>query len=149
MSIHVFNVALFERLTGQDTGLPVHIAHKKVAHLNEDGEPQKPETPNAYKFERFIFDAIPMAEKALVLETSRQEEFNPVKNAEGSDSPATSREALNENGRRWLTAAGYEIDSGAAVEISPLIALEADDLKGELQADQLAGQEIVLVPDSK
>lgn len=149
IAIHVFNVALFERLTGQDTGLPVHIAHKKVAHLNEAGEPQKPETPNAYKFERFIFDAIPMAEKALVLETSRQEEFNPVKNAEGSDSPATSRQALNENGRQWLTEAGYDIDSGAAVEISPLIALEAEDLKGELQADQLEGQEIVLIPDSK
>jgi len=148
IAIHVFNVALFDRLTGQETGLPVHIAHKKVAHLDENGARQEPESPNAFKFEHFIFDAIPMAEKALVIETSRQEEFNPVKNAEGSDSPETSRNALNENGRRWLTEAGYEVDSTAAVEISPLLALDAADLKGELSADQLAGREIVLTPES-
>ena len=55
------------------------------------GKAVKPEQPNAVKLEQFVFDAIPLAQNAIVYTTERGEEFSPVKNAEGTDSPATSR----------------------------------------------------------
>ena len=65
-----------------------------------------PAKENAYKFERFIFDALPLAGRALVLETDRAREFNPVKNATGDDSPETARAALGSLFHGWLRAAG-------------------------------------------
>src|SRR5690606_11907432 len=83
---------------------------------------------NAIKFERFIFDALPLAEKTLVVEADRSREFNPVKNAEGSDSPATTRAAIDALGKAWLRHAGCDVADDAIVEISPLFAIDARDV---------------------
>jgi len=61
------------------------------AFVDDGGQMVKPETPNAVKLEQFVFDAIPLAANPLVYTTDRAEEFSPVKNAHGHDSPATSR----------------------------------------------------------
>ncbi len=148
IAIHVFNRALLQRLSDAETGLPVHIAHKKVAFLNEQSQLQEPEAPNAFKFEHFIFDAIPMAKSALVIETSREEEFNPVKNAEGNDSPESSRQALLQRALRWFQQAGQTLPKTIRVEISPLIALEPDDLKALDTELLLTEGELLLVPDA-
>ena len=58
-AMHVFSRPFLERLLEDDLSLPFHRAHKKVPHLNEAGELVEPDTPNAWKFERFIFDALP------------------------------------------------------------------------------------------
>ena len=96
-----------------------------------------PDAPNATKLELFIFDAIPLAERSMVYETDRVEEFAPIKNAEGSDSPATSAALQFERSARWLEQAGIAVPRGpegapsARIEISSLSALGPDDLPTE------------------
>lgn len=126
-AIHLFDVAFLERMTGAE-GLPLHVAKKKVPHLGDAA----PAAENALKFERFIFDALPRADRWLVAETTRAEEFAPLKNASGDDSPATTEKALSDQAAAWLRAAGAAVAPGATVEISPLYALDADELKGKV-----------------
>lgn len=77
------------------------------------------------------------------MEGDRQREFNPVKNTEGNDSPKTSRAALSRIGRQWLQAAGHSIDDGIAVEISPLVALNAEELGERLTQGDVAVEDLV------
>ena len=60
--------------------------------MGKDGQIVKPEEPNAYKFEAFIFDAFEQLDDMAILRVKREEEFAPIKNAEGKDSPETARE---------------------------------------------------------
>lgn len=125
-AIHVFTLEFFQQLTDGSCGLELHLAAKKVPHLNDDGVRVEPVEPNANKFERFIFDALPLAKNALIVEGDRDREFNPVKNAEGSDSPATAKAALNRIAREWMLAAGEIVSEDTDLEISPLEALDAE-----------------------
>ena len=84
-AIHLFDVAFLRKLTAEADRLPWHLARKKVPHLGD----AQPATENALKFERFIFDGLPQAERWTVLSTLREDEFAPVKNKDGVDSPAT------------------------------------------------------------
>ncbi len=133
-AIHIFDLAFLRRVTGG--GLAYHVARKKVPHLDTDaGSTVNPAVENALKFELFIFDALPLADRWLAVETSRAEEFAPLKNATGADSPAAVREALSRLYASWLEAAGATVPratGGApvhAVEISPLFALDADECR--------------------
>jgi UDP-N-acetylglucosamine/UDP-N-acetylgalactosamine diphosphorylase len=143
-AIHVFRRDFIERLLSDDLSLPFHIAHKKVPYVNAQGETVAPANPNASKFEQFIFDALPQAKTALVVEGLRAREFNPVKNAEGSDSPATSREALIAIARDWIEAAGGIVEKNAPVEISPLYALDFEELQAKLEPGQVFNSPAVL-----
>jgi len=143
-AIHVFRRDFIERLLSDDLSLPFHIAHKKVPSVNAQGETIAPANPNASKFEQFIFDALPQAKTALVVEGLRAREFNPVKNAEGSDSPATSREALIAIARDWIEAAGGIVEKNAPVEISPLYALDFEELQAKLEPGQVFNSPAVL-----
>jgi UDP-N-acetylglucosamine/UDP-N-acetylgalactosamine diphosphorylase len=133
-AIHYFDVAFLERVTRGGTRLPFHVARKKVAYLDATGRLVHPERENALKFEQFIFDALPMADRWAVVETSWQEEFAPLKNATGPDSPAAVEQAISDLAADWLERAGVNVprrtDRGAAVplEISPLFALDAEEL---------------------
>lgn len=71
--------------------LPYHSAFKKAKYINEDGKLIVPDKPNAYKFEAFIFDAFEYLNDMAIMRVKREEEFAPVKNAEGVDSPETAR----------------------------------------------------------
>ena len=116
--------------------LPLHVARKNVAFMDDCGEivrPDDPANPNAIKLEKFIFDALPIAERTLIVEGNRSREFNPVKNRSGADSPDTSRTALSRIGREWLTVAGYDVPADQPVEISPLQALDAEELTDRLK----------------
>lgn len=75
-----------------DEPLAYHLAHKKIAYLDKNGKTVKPEQPNGYKFELFIFDIFPAFSGMAVYQVQRDEEFAPVKNASGVDSPQTARE---------------------------------------------------------
>lgn len=132
VAIHVFSLDFLIREAS--AGLPLHQAHKKVPFCNDSGVTVKPEKANAYKFEKFIFDALPDAREALILEFAREEEFAPVKNAEGSDSPETSRAAMMEKWARWFEACGVKVprDSQGRIsvrlEIDPVYAHDAATL---------------------
>ncbi len=140
IAIHMLSRSFVERLTKDPDrfALPWHRAEKKVAYVNERGERITPATPNAVKLETFIFDAIPLAEKAIVLQTERAEEFSPVKNATGVDSAETSRRDMIRRAAAWLTRCGYDVprrrdgEPDATIEISPLLALDADHLRETL-----------------
>jgi len=141
-AIHVFARSFFEELTSEGCALELHLASKKVAHITSDDQAVTPTEPNAFKFERFIFDALPLAETTLVVEGDRNREFNPVKNAEGSDSPTTSKAALVQIYTDWMATAGVDVPDGKTPEISPLLAQDAAELQarlasGEVSVDQL------------
>ena len=144
IAIHALRVSFIDRLTASGSvSLPWHRAEKKVACLDESGNLVKPETPNAVKLEQFVFDAIPLAERPMVLETERGEEFSPVKNAEGADSPETSRRDQSARHARWLRAAGVEVPEGTVVEISPLFAATAEELAAK-RPGPVAGSRVYL-----
>jgi len=127
-AIHLFDVRFLRRVTKNADNMPWHLAHKKVPYLNERGDKVVPTENNAVKFERFIFDVLPLAERWTVFPTTREAEFAPLKNAEGADSPATVRAALIAQAAEWLATAGVDIPPGAVVEISPLFALDPEEL---------------------
>ncbi len=140
IAIHVLSREFVERLTapGAAVQLPWHRADKRVPTVDTAGNPVIPAEPNAVKLEMFVFDAIPLARNPLVLYTRREDEFSPVKNADGVDSPAVARRDLNRRAARWLTACGVSVPHGPdgepalPLEISPRFALDADDLRRRL-----------------
>ncbi|MBA4187454.1 MAG: UDP-N-acetylhexosamine pyrophosphorylase [Planctomycetaceae bacterium] len=131
-AIHLFAVNFLEQITSGD-GLPYHIARKAISHFDpEAGVTVTPSSElNGLKFERFIFDALPLAERWLAVETSRAEEFSPLKNGSGADSPETVRAAQSALHSGWLERAGVPTH-GHTVEISPLFALDEAELKRKL-----------------
>ena len=134
--VHVFSRTFLQRLIDRQASLPFHLAHKRVEYIDERGQPVVPKEPNAWKFERFIFDAMLHARTALVVEADRAREFNPVKNAEGEDSPRTAQAAMTRIFRKWLREAGAAVSDDVPVEISPLLALDAEELKAKIEPGQ-------------
>ena len=91
---HLFNIKALEKLANVD--LPYHTAHKKSNYLDENANLIEVTEPNAYKFESYIFDGFSFFDDMSILRVKRNEEFAPIKNAEGSDSPETARILYNE-----------------------------------------------------
>ena len=89
INCNLFNIKAIDEVSNKK--LPYHSAHKKAKYIDENGNLVVPEAPNAYKFESFIFDAFDMLDDMAILRVKREEEFAPVKNAEGNDSPETAR----------------------------------------------------------
>jgi UDP-N-acetylglucosamine/UDP-N-acetylgalactosamine diphosphorylase len=126
-AVHVFDLAFLERVKDDQAALPFHLARKAVPHIDEHGKLVEPKQPNAIKFERFIFDLLPAARNAIVMEVDPAQAFAPLKNApgSGSDSPETVQHQIVSLHRDWLRTAGLEIADEVPVEISPLFALDA------------------------
>ncbi len=142
IAIHVLGRAFVERLTeGGECALPFHRADKAVSYVNANGETVKPEEPNAVKLEMFVFDAMPLAEETVILETDRSEEFSPVKNAEGEDSPTTCLHDQVRRAAEWLEEAGIHVPRDAdgqvasAIEVCPLYADSAEALARKVDRD--------------
>ena len=87
---NLFNIDAVERMGTKP--LPYHVAYKKATYIDKNGNKVVPDGPNAYKFEAFLFDAFGELDDMAVLRVKREEEFAPVKNASGVDSPETARE---------------------------------------------------------
>lgn len=86
---NLFNIKAIEKIGNME--LPYHVAFKKAKYLDKNGEVVSPTEPNAYKFEAFLFDAFESMDDMAILRVKREDEFAPVKNAEGVDSPETAR----------------------------------------------------------
>ncbi|HOK02088.1 MAG TPA: UTP--glucose-1-phosphate uridylyltransferase [Spirochaetota bacterium] len=125
-AIHLFDIKFVDKITGSsNVNLPYHVAKKKIEAF-KDGQQCE---ITGLKFEKFVFDAIPMAEKTIILETKREEEFAPVKNASGADSVHTAQAMMNALFRRWLSNRGVKIPDGVdVIEISPFFALQETDI---------------------
>ena len=89
---NLFSIDAIERMGAEP--LPYHVAFKKAKYIDKDGNLVVPDSPNAYKFEAFLFDAFGEVDDMAVLRVKREEEFAPVKNSDekGVDCPKTARE---------------------------------------------------------
>ncbi len=130
IAVHVFDRAFLDSVVDDVDALPFHRAHKKVPYIDELGHLIEPNEANAIKFERFVFDLLPLAERALVVEGEASKVFAPVKNADGAevDTPELAKDALSALHRDWLQQAGVEIASDVIVEIHPAWALDAAEV---------------------
>jgi UDP-N-acetylglucosamine/UDP-N-acetylgalactosamine diphosphorylase len=126
IAIHVIDREFIRRMATGSGGLPFHRADKKISTVDADGNEVKPTKANGVKFELFVFDALPSAGNAVVVETARQDDFSPVKNAEGVDSPATCTADQLRQFARWFKAAGAPLHTDRtglpdfSLEVSPL-----------------------------
>ncbi len=127
IAIHILDVAF---LDSSGLQLPWHLARKKAKTLNPVPGGTEICDRDAVKMEKFVFDTIPLADRALFFETERADEFAPLKNREGQDSIASCRQGQLEQAARWLSGVGVEVPRDAegrplyAIEISPLFALD-------------------------
>ena len=153
LAIHALEVDFVDRLNRRKHSLPFHIAMKAVPFLNDDGEPVRPDDKNGLKFEKFVFDALGLAEATAIVEVDRDEEFAPVKNASGVDSPDTARELMIQLWAKWLEHAGARVPRGSdgrvegRLEISPLFALDAEELKQRLPSSFEVNPPLYLGPE--
>ena len=118
IATHLFTIEALE--SAANDPLPYHVARKKISFINREGSEVKPQDANAYKFEQFLFDVFPRLEKLALLEVVRENEFAPVKNADGKDSPLSAREMLLHRDTEILYELGYEIKDEEHFEINPL-----------------------------
>ncbi len=140
-AMHVISRDFIRHVATGNAGFTPHVAHKKVPYINDQGELVKPDAPNAIKLEFFLFDALPLAHNPLILEASRDEQFAPVKNAQGDDSPDSCRAALNARAHKWLAQAGITAPADTIIELSPRAFVDAQDVaeRRELFADLKPG----------
>lgn len=97
-----------------------HLAEKKIKYWDPTTKKSiKPEQNNGVKFELFYFDVFDECNKFGLFETLREEEFAPVKNATGVDSPESARKLLRDLHAKWLKKAGIETEGEGHVEIDP------------------------------
>ena len=140
IAIHIISRSFAEKLTapGSKSHLPYHRADKIVSFVDAQGTVVRPDQPNAVKLEMFVFDALPMADKAVILQTKRDEEFSPIKNASGEDSLPTSLHDQIRRAAAWLERAGVKVPRDAdgqvvtAIEISPLFADSPEELAAKV-----------------
>lgn len=92
LSLFCLRLNLAKQLGGMD--LPLHLAKKAQCFVGSDGEECIPKQPNAWKFEKFIFDIFPLASKVKAILYPREECFSPLKNHSGEASLETVQEAL-------------------------------------------------------
>ena len=151
VAIHVFSLDFLKKEAA--AALPLHIAHKKIAYCDDKGSIVKPDKPNGYKFEKFIFDVIPDAKVAVNLEFAREEEFSPVKNAEGFDSPEMARRDMMLKFAGWLDACGVKVPRDVngvptvKIEIDACYARSAEDLRKALPKNfKISGDVLLTVP---
>lgn len=94
---HLFKLEVLRKAAGK--GLPYHLAHKKTACIDNLGNFISPSKPNSYKFETYIFDAFCFVDGMSILRVERAQEFAPVKNRTGQDSPETAQQLLLAKGQ--------------------------------------------------
>ena len=122
-------------MNADDFSLPLHRATKKIQHIDEKGNAAE---SDGIKLESFVFDALPLASKSVILQTIRSEEFAPTKNATGVDSVEATRKMMTARAADWLESAGITIPRkpdgsvDCLLEIAPSFALEKEDIKEKL-----------------
>ena len=87
---NLFNIQAIDKLSTDK--LPYHCAHKKANYMDENKNIIIAKEPNAYKFEAFLFDAFESLDDMVIMRVKREDEFAPIKNADGVDSPQTAKE---------------------------------------------------------
>lgn len=119
-AIHLFQRQFLEEVSESEQ-LPWHHLVRPCPYVDLEGGLIQPTWKNAVKFERFIFDILPLAKVSLVVEADRDHEFSPLKNAEGSNSPDQVKADLIRVAAALLRESGIDVAPGTPVEVSPLV----------------------------
>ena len=121
--IHFFTFEFLDRIVMEnERSLEHHVAKKKIPFINTEGVLVKPDKPNGIKMEKFVFDVFKFAKKFVVWECLRDEEFAPLKNAEGASdfTPTHCRNALLALHQKWLRIAGAVLVNEAGDEAAQM-----------------------------
>ena len=130
LAMHQFSIKFIEKICNDTHGkyaLPIHVARKKIPFYDsKQRQTTKPQENNGIKLEFFVFDTFQYSEKCTIYNIKREEEFAPVKNAIGDNSPLTARIAFSNYWKKQIIKNGgkfanenYEKDE-LFVEVSPL-----------------------------
>lgn len=95
---NLYTIDAIEKVSKEQ--LMYHSAFKKNSYIDENGKEIIPEEPNSYKFESFIFDAFEFFDDIAILRGKREDDFAPVKNKDGVDSPKTAKELYEKYWKR-------------------------------------------------
>jgi len=146
IAVHAFAKSFLDRSAARHDSLPLHLAFKAVPFLDHDGTRIVPTSPNAIKFERFIFDLMPLAERVCVVEIEASEGFAPLKNPPGSASDAVEhvQAALVAHARRLLDKAGVTLADGVDVELAANRIIDETDVVGLSVAGTVIDRPIVI-----
>ncbi len=130
IAVHAFTRPFLAAAAARADALPLHRALKAVPCLDTEGRRVTPTAPNAIKFERFIFDLMPLAKRVCVVEVEAADGFAPLKNPAGSaaDAPEHVRAALVAQARRMLARAGVTVVDGVDVELAADRILDEADI---------------------
>jgi UDP-N-acetylglucosamine/UDP-N-acetylgalactosamine diphosphorylase len=137
IATHLIAVDFVVRENISGFNLPYHIAEKSIPYIDDEGNLTQAEEKNGIKFETFVFDALLDTKNSVSIEVDRKSEFSPLKNKEGENSPQTVQRDLKNTYGAWLEKAGYGVprnrDGNVAIniEISPLFALDEEELRGK------------------
>ena len=115
IAVHLFKIEGLRKL--QTSKLPWHTARKTVCGIEK-----------CWKFEQFLFDAFPQLGSMMPFGVVREEEFSPVKNADGNDSPKTARQMIGRLHRDWLRKAHVEVNPNKLYEVSPQLSYAGENL---------------------
>jgi UDP-N-acetylglucosamine/UDP-N-acetylgalactosamine diphosphorylase len=133
-AIHILSVDFVERVNACYDDFPWHRAHKKIPHLDERGNLIRPDKPNGFKFETFVFDALRfIRHEPVALEIERAGEYTPTKQFEGDNSVTAAWSAMAEYWAKWLKETGCDVPRDAKgrvavkIEISPQFALTREE----------------------
>eukprot|EP00744_Colponema_vietnamica_P011782 GILI01016548.1.p1 GENE.GILI01016548.1~~GILI01016548.1.p1 ORF type:complete len:525 (+),score=178.96 GILI01016548.1:83-1576(+) len=143
---HYFSVPFLRDLVAKhkdDLERKYHVAEKKIPFVNDNGQPETPDKINGIKLELFVFDSFAFARNMAVLEVDREEEFAPVKNASGPDSPESARTMVSKLHQKWIVQAGGRIvnavnNQNLLCEVSPLLSYEGEGLASYVEGKHLA-----------
>ncbi|KAA8544737.1 hypothetical protein F0562_019559 [Nyssa sinensis] len=127
--LHMFTLDFLNQVAnGLEKDSIYHLAEKKIPSIHGH--------TMGYKLEQFIFDAFPYAPSTALFEVLREEEFAPVKNANGSnfDTPDSARLLVLRLHTRWVVAAGGFLTHSVplyatGVEVSPLCSYAGENLE--------------------
>ena len=150
IATHIFDLGFIERENQGGFRLPYHIAEKSIPYISAKGDLVRPTSKNGIKFESFVFDALQDARKTVSIEVLREEEFSPLKNSEGENSPVTIRQHQNNFYGSWLESAGVklarDVDNNIQVdvEVSPLLALDKQAFLSSYLPGNFSGQSYYL-----
>ena len=127
IAIHMIKRTFIEQFTQDERFLlPYHVAVKDIECLEIENGRLVPQTRKGLKFEMFVFDALGFTTRSVTMQVKRDEEFSPVKNYDGADSPQTARQAMVSLYTRWIQQSGKaaHVPEDLIVEVSPLFALD-------------------------
>jgi len=146
IAVHAFARSFLERAADREDALPLHRALKVVPCLDAAGDRIVPPAPNAIKFERFIFDLMPLARKVCVVAIEAAEGFAPLKNPAGSaaDAPEHVHAALVAHARRLLARAGVRAADGIDVELAADRIIDETDVAPLLPAGTVIDRPVVI-----